>query len=67
LYDKFLVEAGSDNTFVQNEAGVKVDMSSALALSVAYTVRYNSQINEIVIPLPKHTDQLITANLVFSF
>jgi len=67
LYDKFLVEAGSDNTFVQNEAGVKVDMNSALALSVAYTIRYNSQINESVVPVPKHTDQLITANLVFSF
>jgi putative salt-induced outer membrane protein len=67
LYDKLLVEAGSENTFVQNEAGVKVDMSSALALSVAYTIRYNSQINEAVIPVPKNTDQLITANLVFSF
>ena len=67
LYDKLLVESGSDNTFVQNETGVKVDMSSVLALSVAYTVRYNSEVNESVVPVPKHTDQLITANLVFSF
>lgn len=67
VYDKLLVESGSDNTFVQNETGVKVDMSSALALSVAYTVRYNSTVNENVIPVPKQTDQLLTANLVFSF
>jgi putative salt-induced outer membrane protein len=67
IYDKLLVEAGSDNTFVQNETGVKVDMSSVLALSVAYTIRYNSQVNEAVVPVPKNTDQLLTANLVFSF
>jgi putative salt-induced outer membrane protein len=63
IYDKFLVESGSDNTFLQNEAGIKANIISSLALSVAYTVRYNTDARAPT----KNTDQLITANLAFSF
>lgn len=63
IFDKLLIEYGSDNTFTQNEAGVKVNINSSLALSVAHLLRHNSN---VVAPLKK-TDQLITANLVFSF
>ena len=63
IYDRFLVEAGSDNTFLQNEAGIKANINSSLALSVAHVIRHNSDVRA---PL-KSTDQLITANLVFSF
>jgi len=63
IYDKLLVEYGSDNTFTQNEAGVKANINTALALSVAHVVRHNSTVSA---PLKK-TDQLMTANLVFSF
>jgi len=63
IYDKFLVEAGSNNTFTQNEAGMKVNINESLALSLEHTIRHNSVVKE---PL-KHTDQLLTANVVFSF
>lgn len=67
IYDKLLVEAGSTNTFVQNELGVKVAMNASLALSVAHLLRYNTDVNESLIPVPKKTDQLFTVNLVFAF
>ena len=63
VYDKLLVESGSSNTYIQNEAGVKVAINSSLALSVGYAVRYNTD----VIAPAKHTDELITAALVFSY
>ena len=63
LYDNFLVESGSDNTFLQNELGVQVSMTEQLALSVVYLVRHNTDAQ----PPLKKTDQLLTANLVFSF
>ncbi|HJT97021.1 MAG TPA: DUF481 domain-containing protein [Rhodanobacteraceae bacterium] len=61
--DTLLVEAGNDNTFLQNDAGLQVDMSKKLALKVGYQVRRNSD----VAPGIKTTDQLITTNLVYNF
>ena len=61
--DTFLVEAGSDNTFVQNDAGVQVAMGKKLAIKVGYQTRYNSD----VAPGLKSTDQLFTTNLVYNF
>lgn len=61
--DTFLMEAGSDNTFLQNDAGLQVDMNKKLALKVGYQVRTNSD----VAPGIKKTDQLITTNLVYNF
>lgn len=61
--DTFLVEAGSDNRFYQNDAGVAVSMNSKLALKVGYQVRHNSD----VAPGIKKTDQLLTTNLVYNF
>ncbi|HET9034387.1 MAG TPA: DUF481 domain-containing protein [Dokdonella sp.] len=58
-----LIEAGSDNTFVQNDAGLAVSMSEKLALKLGYQVRNNSKVN----PGTKKTDQLLTTNLVFKF
>jgi putative salt-induced outer membrane protein len=66
-FDKFLVEAGSDNTYLQNELGIAVKMTDMLALSVAYLVRHNTDVNESADPVPEKTDQLITVNLVFAF
>ncbi len=63
VYDKFLVEAGSDNTFLQNELGIQVNMNEQFALSVAHLIRHNTDVRA---PL-KNTDQLLTASLVFSF
>ncbi len=58
-----LVESGSNNTFLQNDAGLAVSMSDKLALKLGYQVRHNSEIN----PTKENTDQLITTNLVFKF
>ncbi len=61
--DTLLIEAGGDNTFLQNDAGLQVDMNSKLALKIGYQVRRNSD----VAPGLKQTDQLMTTNLVYKF
>ena len=58
-----LVEAGSDNTFAQNDSGVVVKMNAKLALKAGLQFRHNSD----VAPGLKKTDSLITTNLVYSF
>lgn len=63
FYDRFLVEAGSNNTFLQNEIGVQVKMTDILALSLAYQVRHNTDVPAGV----EKTDQLTTANVVFQW
>jgi putative salt-induced outer membrane protein len=63
LTDKLLVQSGGQNTAVANDFAVVVSINSSLALSVGYGVRYNSNP-----PFgTKTTDQLTTANLVYSF
>jgi len=61
--DTFLVEAGSKNTYLQNDAGLAVSMTSKLALKIGFQVRHNSD----VLPGTKKTDTLTTTNLVYSF
>ena len=61
--DTFLVEAGADNTFMQNDAGLVVSMNKTLALKLGYQVRHNSDVT----PGTKKTDQLLTTNLVYNF
>ncbi len=58
-----LVEAGSDNTFIQNDAGLQVDINKKLALKVGYQIRRNTD----VAPGTKKNDQLMTTNLVYNF
>lgn len=61
--DTLLVEAGGDNTFVQNDAGLSVAINKAFALKLSYQVRHNTDA-----PLgTKKTDQLMTTNLVYNF
>ncbi|HEY8329118.1 MAG TPA: DUF481 domain-containing protein [Rhodanobacter sp.] len=61
--DTLLMEAGSKNTYLQNDAGVAVSMTRKLALKVGFQVRHNSD----VLPGTKRTDTLTTTNLVYSF
>ena len=61
VLDQFLVESGSENTFVQNDIGVKVKMTEVLALAAAYSVRYNSHPPAGF----RKTDTLTTLNLVY--
>ncbi|WP_426701397.1 DUF481 domain-containing protein [Rhodanobacter sp. Col0626] len=61
--DTFLMEAGSKNTYLQNDAGLAVSMTKKLALKVGFQVRHNSD----VLPGIKKMDTLTTTNLVYSF
>jgi putative salt-induced outer membrane protein len=63
IYDRFLVESGSDNTFLQNALGIEVKINDAFALSLDYAVRHNTD----VLPGTEETDQVLTANLVYGF
>jgi len=61
--EKFLMEAGSDNTYVQNVLSLAVKMNESLALGLSYEIRYNTDVQ----PGTEKTDQVLTANLVFGF
>lgn len=63
IYDKFLVESGSDNTFLQNSLGIEVKINDRFALGLDYSVRHNTD----VLPGTDETDQVLTANLVYGF
>ena len=63
LEDTFLMEAGSKNTYLQNDVGLAVSMTRKLALKIGFQVRHNSS----VLPSVKQTDTLTTTNLVYSF
>jgi len=63
LEDTFLMEAGSKNTYLQNDVGLAVSMTRKLALKIGFQVRHNSN----VLPSVKQTDTLTTTNLVYSF
>ncbi len=65
LEDTFLMEAGSKNTYLQNDAGVAVSMTRKLALKVGFQVRHNSDV--VAATKSKKTDTLTTTNLVYSF
>lgn len=63
VIDKFIIEAGSENTFVGNDIALEVKINDTFALSLGYGVRYNSD------PPPglENTDTLTTVNLVYAF
>lgn len=63
LVDTLLVEAGGDNTFAQNDVGVKVAMNSRFAIKAGLQVRHNTDVP----PERRRTDRLTTVNLVYDF
>lgn len=63
LVNTLLVESASGNTFVQNDSGVAVKVNSSLALKLGYQFRHNTEVK----PGFKHTDELLTTNLVYGF
>ena len=65
LSNTLLVEAGSDNTFAQNDLGLTVAMNDALALKAGLQFRHNSEVDEAA--GRKNTDTLSTVNLVYTF
>lgn len=63
LVNTFLLESGSDNTFLRNDFGVAVAMNESLALKAGLQARHNTD----VAPGIKKTDTLTTMNLVYTF
>jgi putative salt-induced outer membrane protein len=63
LGERFLVESGSDNTFMQNDLGLSVAINSRFAVKLGYQVRNNSDAP----PGVDKTDTLTSANLVYHF
>ncbi len=63
LVNTLLIEAGGDNTYLNNDFGVQVQMSQALALKAGLEVRHNTD----VLPGIKKTDTLTTVNVVYGF
>jgi putative salt-induced outer membrane protein len=61
ITDKFIVEAGSSNTFLQNDLALVVKMTNVLALAVGYSVRHNTDPPAGF----EETDTLTTVNLVY--
>lgn len=58
-----VLEAGDDNTFVQNDLGVSVKVSEKFAVKLAHQIRHNTDA-----PFGKDsTDTLVSANLVYDF
>jgi len=62
ITNKFLSEAGSENTSVADDLALQVNMNEMLALAVGLGVRYNTDPP----PLAEGTDTLSTVNLVYN-
>jgi putative salt-induced outer membrane protein len=63
LTDVVAVESGSDNTLLQNDLGLQVNMSKALAIIVGYEIRHNSSPPAGL----EKTDTQVTFNLAYAF
>jgi putative salt-induced outer membrane protein len=61
--NRFLVESGSDNTFLQNLAGFSVAMNSKFAVKLGFEWRHNTDTPFGV----DDTDTITSANLVYNF
>ncbi|MEZ5472251.1 MAG: DUF481 domain-containing protein [Marinicella sp.] len=61
--DVLVVEAGQDNTFIQNDLGFSFKVSEKFAVKLAHQYRHNTDA-----PAGrKSTDTLVSANLVYDF
>jgi putative salt-induced outer membrane protein len=61
IVDRFLIESGSDNTYIQNDLGLEVTIKGALGLRVGYQVRHNTDVT----PGLEKTDTLTTLGLIY--
>lgn len=62
VYNRFLAEAGPDNTFLQNQFGFEIKINSRFAFNVDYTVRRNTE----VLPGTRNSDQVYTTSVMYS-
>jgi len=67
IVERFLVEAGSDNTYLQNDLGLQVTITGGLGLRVGYQVRYNTDVPPRIgnDPRIRSTDTLLTAGIIY--
>ncbi len=61
--DVLVIEAGDDNTFIQNDLGFSFAVSDAFAVKLAHQIRHNTDAPAGF----RSTDTLISANLVYDF
>jgi putative salt-induced outer membrane protein len=61
IVDRFLIETGSDNTYLQNDLGLEVSMNESFALRLGYQVRHNTDVD----PGRDKTDTLATIGLIY--
>jgi putative salt-induced outer membrane protein len=61
IVDRFLIETGSDNTYIQNDLGLEVTINGALGLRVGYQIRHNTDVT----PGLEKTDTLTTLGLIY--
>jgi putative salt-induced outer membrane protein len=61
VVERFLVETGSDNTYLQNDLGLEVTINGSLGLRLGYQVRHNTD----VAPGIEKTDTLTTIGLIY--
>lgn len=61
IVDRFLIETGSDNTYIQNDLGLEVTIKGSLGLRVGYQVRHNTDVT----PGLEKTDTLTTLGLIY--
>ena len=61
--NKFLVESGSDNTFLENDTALSVSINDRLALKLGLNIRHNTDVTGTL----DDTDTLTTVNLVYNF
>ena len=63
VFNRFLVETGPANTFMQNRLGIEVKVTEALGLGLTHEVRRNTA----VLPGTRNSDQVFTAGVVVGF
>ena len=61
IVERFLVETGSENTYLQNDLGLEVTIEGSLGLRVGYQVRHNTETP----PGIDKTDTLTTVSLIY--
>ena len=63
LSEVLLIEAGEDNTFMQNDLGLKFKVNGQFSVKLAHQYRYNTD----VAPGKVSHDSLVSVNLVYDF
>jgi putative salt-induced outer membrane protein len=61
IVERFLIETGSENTYLQNDLGLEVTITGSLGLRVGYQVRHNTDVQ----PGVEETDTLTTVGLIY--